>query len=172
MKKDIIKGSTPEEKFKSIDNILRRMNLKLQRTIIGVMPPIPISSYIDIPGSDRIILRYFFVSDGKITKGGIAVEKYNIKTSVKFSVTFNGPKAGRRYIFETRSPLHLELMDMPIEAGDRLIVKVDTVGTDDTHNVVEGVWAGFLFEVDIKSMNKEEFLIDELRRISNGESSE
>lgn len=172
MKKDIVKGETVDEKFKSINAILRRMSLKLQRTIVGVIPPIPISSYVDIPPNDSIILRYFFLADGKISKGGLAIGKYNIKTSVKFSALFDGPKGGRYSTFETRSPVHLELMDIPVFAGDMLTFKLDTIGTEDIPIVVEGIWSGFLYEIDIKNMNKEEFLIDELRRLNDAKSIE
>lgn len=172
MKKSIVKGNSADEKIKSIDTIINRMYRKIHQTVVGVMPPIPISSYVDIPPVDNVLLRYFFLADGIITKGGLAIEKYNVKKGVKFSASFDGPSGGRYTIFETRSPVYLEKINVPVKAGDRLTFALSTLSTEDIPIVIEGVWSGFLYEVNMKDMGKETFIIDELMRLTEPEDTE
>ena len=62
----IVKGSTVEQQIRSIDGILNSWNRRIPRKITGVITPFPISGYANNP-QDKVILRYMFPVDGKIT---------------------------------------------------------------------------------------------------------
>uniref|UniRef100_A0A6M3JBH0 Uncharacterized protein n=1 Tax=viral metagenome TaxID=1070528 RepID=A0A6M3JBH0_9ZZZZ len=162
-----VRGDTDKKRFESIERVLTRFNRRLNTTIIGVIPPIPISAFIEVPPADGVLLRYIFPTTGRITKGCLAIEEYTTKTGVKFFAGIDGTGGGRHTIIETRSPLHIETLGMPIVPGDRLTFRTDTP------ELIRRVWIGLLYEMTLSDMGKETYMIEEFeRRIEDASQEE
>jgi hypothetical protein len=165
-RRSYVKGDTTEEKFKSIDTVLRRLSMHLHDTIIGVMPPIPIFAYVEEPPEDGVLLRYLFTAEGMVTKGCLVVGNYTGTKAVGFNVDVQSSKGGNFTTIRTRKPVLVEQIDMPVSPGDRLTFSVDEPSR------IRGVWIGLLYSMDLREMKKEHFLLEEFERINNAREVE
>ena len=55
-----VKGDTTEKKFKHINKILTRLARKSVKVAVGIVPPIPISSYVKEVPQDEGVFRFIF----------------------------------------------------------------------------------------------------------------
>jgi len=156
--KTFIKGKTVDEKFKYLEQTLKHFSRRLSKTIIGVVPPMPMFNYVENVGGDGIILRCIFPAPGKIITGCLFVEEYLDKSPVKFEARLAGPLTEARQDIVTKKTLTILKPDLSVGVGDRLTVTAEP-GKE------RGVWVGFLYEVGMNLMAQKEFLIDEFVKL-------
>ncbi len=165
-RKVVIVGATPEKKFQHLESILTRMNRKLHKTVMGVMPPIPLFFFAEQAQPSGEIFQWLFPAAGTITRACMYVRDYADKEGVTFYANMTGPTAGTTQKFETRRNAVIQALNIPVAIGDRLTFGVETPER------VKGIWVAFLFEMSIKDLGKETFLIDEFSKIMDTEVAE
>lgn len=159
-------GATTEKKLLHLENILTKMQRKLHKTVVGVIPPIPLFFFAEEAQKNGEIFQWLFPAAGTITVACMYVRDYADKDGVTFYANMVGPVTGSTRTFETRKNAVLQTLNIPVAIGDRLVFGVKTPER------VKGIWVAFLFEMSIKSLGKEVFLIDEFSKIMDAESAE
>jgi len=159
MTKDFVKGSTSEEKFASINQTLKHFSRRLHKTIIGVMPSIPVFGYVEDVPEDGVILRHLFLGKGRITRGYLCVEEYLDDKTVSFNVEIHGEVLGASYALDNRKTLLLVKPNLEVAAGDRLILRTELPPR------IRKVWAGFLLDFGIGDMSKKPYLLDHFDKL-------
>ncbi len=154
-----LKNGTPEEKLAQVEKILNRMQRKLHKTVIGVMPPIPIMLSAEEPNPDGEIFKILIPASGKITAVCLCVKEIEGKEAATFEALIVGPDAGSFIRFATKKLLTIQKTDINVAPGDMLILKTDNPER------VHGIWLALLYQMGIKESGKERFLIEELEKI-------
>lgn len=165
-KNQIIKGNTIEEKIKSIERVLWNYKARLSTKVIGIIPPIPIFENLEVVGEDGIVTQKLFPLSGTIIRACMAIREYEGTGSVMFTIASQGVEKGSSSTFETRKHLLIEDIGLIVEVGDLVTLRVDSPER------VRGVFLGILFEVGMKDVKKEEFLIDQFLNLSKKEGEE
>jgi len=160
-----VKGKTDEERFKSIEQTFKHFSKRLHKTMVGVIPPIPLFGFVDIPDPETglVMAQGPFPFNGMITRGVLIVEHYEGKESVKFTINMIGLKAQRSVSFDTRKQVIIEQLNLPIELGDRLNLIVDQPDR------VMAIWASILCVVPMAETQQEKYLIEEVSRVAEEE---
>lgn len=154
--KDFVKGETVDEKFKSINQTLKHFSGRLSRKVVGVLPTSPVFEFVFTPEADGTVLRRLFPGRGKITKSCIYIAQHGEGKKSTFLVAAikRREQTFAREFEIKKAPLVFDL-DQPIEAGDLLTITVDGP-------LVRGIWIGFLYEVGIEALAKQEFMLDQI----------
>jgi hypothetical protein len=158
----VIKGETSEQQLDHVDKILDRMSRRLHKTVVGIIPPNLTFNYIKTPGEDGVLLRAIFPG-GKLTKGFMFIDKYADKNAVNFIAELIGLQGTQSRTFNTRKQLLIFEPNLDLEIGDRLIFKTDEP------TKIEGVWIGFLFQIDIKDSVQKTYVIEQLELLNENE---
>ena len=157
----IIKGETVEKQMEHVDTILSRMSRKLHKTVTGIITPFPISNYAQDP-IDKVVLRYMFPADGKISVGGAFIENIPKDGIDIYMNIHRGDSVISESLF-TKKKYALIEFDADVFAGDRLTVSVSPKGD----GKVSGIWISFLWTPNVKDAEIKRFLIEDLERISD-----
>jgi len=168
--KDFVKGRTTEEKFKSINTTLKHFSRRLGKTVVGLVPSAPVFEFVFIPSSDGVVLQRIFPVGGRITKSCVYVANREGKGPTVFDVRldFAEGMSSALHSFEVgREPLLFDL-DTSIHGGDRWTLSVREP------EKIRGIWIGFLYEVDYRSLAREEFAIEQFENLleDNEDASE
>ena len=155
----VIKGKNVEEKIKSIEKVLKSYRTRLSTKVIGIIPPIPIFENVDKVGESGIIIQRLFPLPGTITKACLMIKEYEDNKGVTFTISSEGPVVGIKKSFETRKHLLVENVNLSVNVGDLVTLKVE-----EPHKV-RGVFLGAVFEVTMEDMKKEELPLDEFLRL-------
>jgi len=159
-----IKGDTPNEKFKHIEIILNRMSRKLHKTIIGVMPPVPIMFAVnEIPESGEIF-SFLTPARGMITDICLLIGEFTDKELVSFEAMVKGPTGGMHTTFATRKNLTISKIDLSVGPGDLLSLKTTSPER------IKGIWLSFLYQMGIEKAEQKTYLIEEFEHIIDKES--
>jgi len=161
----IIKGETVEEQIKHIDTLLKRFSRKLHKTVVGIVPPYPISNYVQSP-IDGVVLKYMFPADGKIVLGVLHIEDMP-KSGIDIYAVVHFDETQKSETFFTKKESILIKPDIDIVAGSRLTLSVKTNGEE----LVSGVWVSLLWVPEIRESIVKQFLIDELDKIGKKNAS-
>ena len=157
--KDFVKGKTVEDKFRSINATLKHFSRRLKSVVVGVVPSSPVYDFVFVPDSDGVITRKIFPASGKIIKSCLYVASRDGKGPTIFTATIDGDAGSMTRRFEVKKiPLIFDL-DAPVGAGDRLTLRVEEP------EKVRGIWFGFLYEVELRSMTKKTFMIDQFEKM-------
>ena len=161
--KEFVKGRTADEKFKSINATLKHFSRRMQKTFIGLIPSAPVFEFVFVPSSDGVVLRRVFPVGGKITKSCIFVANHEGKGPTVFDVLIESSDGvSTRTVANTfsvqKTPLLFDL-DAPVNGGDRWTLSVREP------EKIRGIWIGFLYEVDYRSLGKEEFAIEQFENL-------
>lgn len=160
--KQFVKGNTTEAKFKSIQRTLEHFYNRLHHTIIGAMPPVPISHFAELPEEDGTIWRYIFPLGGMLKVGVVYIEELLDDVPVEFTAKVNSIHGGAFHSFVTKRHSEVMVPMLPVATGDRLVFS--TAEPDK----VKGIWVGLLLEVKLSDMNKEHFVIDQFEKLLEG----
>jgi hypothetical protein len=157
----LIKGDSTEAKFKHLQKILDRMFRRLNKTIIGVMPLIPIMGYCEEP-KDSMIARYlipcecslrsldFLVGKAEIDEEGKVIEP-EFKLLIKRGTKLISDK------FYKDKPDQAVEVDIKLMYNDILEISTDNKISSISHTLV--------FDVSNDFQTKKEFLIEELENL-------
>jgi len=154
-----IRGNTADEKFKHLEVILNRMRRKLHKTVVGVMPPVPIMFAADAPREDGEIFSFLAPASGMITDVCLLIKEFTDKNPVTFEAKVNGVLGGAFTKFSTRKNLTVQTVNLSVSPGDML-----TLGTD-TPDGIKGIWLSFLYQMGINKAGQTKFLIDEFEHM-------
>ena len=153
--KDYVKGDTDKAKFNSINKTFQSFSRRLGKRIIGVIPPVPIFENIQDIGEDGIIIQRMFPLNGMITRVVMSIERYEGKKTVEFELSAVGAGSAQMKKFNTRKPLIIEHLNLPVDAGDLVTLRV----TEPER--IKGIHIGAAFDVAHKDMKKDSYLIEE-----------
>ena len=158
-KMKLIKGETLESQMRSVDKILDRFSRRLHKTVTGVITPFPISGYVSSPVG-KVILRYMFPADGRITVGGAFIESIP-KGGIDIYLNIHRVDGNidSKSIFVKKQSIVIK-PDMDVFCGDRLVISVDSKGGES----VSGVWTSFLWVPTVRDSEIKKFLLDDLER--------
>ena len=164
----MIKGNNPEEKFKHLETILRRMARRMNEKIVGIMPPSVIFHYIKKPDADGTVLKCFLPS-GEITKICLAIRKYNTKKAVRFICNLETRiGTGRQYVFETRKEVLVEDINLSVEGVSFFTLKIDQSNLKNPElelPLIEDIWATVLFQFERSESQTKMFMLEELEKL-------
>ena len=159
-----IKGKTPDEKFKHLEVILNRMRRKLHRTVVGVMPPVPIMFATDAPQESGEIFSFLTPAKGMITDVCLLIREFTVKEPITFEAKVSGSMIGAFTKFSTRKNLTVQTIDLSVLPGDLL-----TLSTNNPAGI-KGIWLSFLYQMGIDKAEQKKYLIDEFERIIEEEN--
>ena len=170
MRKELeIKGNTNEEKIASIKMILRRMTRKLSSKVIGVLPVSPVFDFAYEPDPDGVVMRRLFPVTGKITQAAIAFDSKG-KKPISLTISVENDLAMRSFSssYAIKKMATTLSLNFEILAGDKVTIKAKVEEGEE----VKGIWIGFAFEANLKSLTKKDFLLEELERLISEEITE
>ena len=153
--KEFVKGKTADEKFKSINTTLKHFSRRLGKTVVGLVPSSPVFEFIFVPASDGVILRRIFPVPGRITKSCIFVANREGKGPTVFNVLIESGDRATVDSFEVGKKPLLFNLDASVRGGDRWTLSVREP------EKIRGIWVGFLYEVDYRSLGSEKFAIEQ-----------
>jgi len=161
MRKELkIKGKNHSEKLEHIEKILQRFQRKLHKTVIGVIPPIPVQGYVKWPDENGIMFKQIVPANGKITRAAVAVGKYESKDPIQFRFDVGGSDGSSNvHVFAVKKSSGVVDLDMPVRAGDVVVAS--------TQSEIEDIWYSVLYNIDIKESVIKRFLIDELEKLTD-----
>ncbi len=159
-----ISGKTIEEKFESIETTLQHFKRRLQKTVIGVIPPTVIFSYVKKPEPDGTIVKCLLPADGIVTRVCMAVSEYEGSGTVRFNCKIEGnkvvgPNRSTNLSFDTRRPVIVQDIGAIVTTGDYIVLS-----TTEPERV-KGVFISILYEIKLKDNNIKAFLIDEFDKL-------
>jgi len=160
-----IKGNTPEEKLQHVEKILNRMSRKLHKTVVGVMPPIPIIFSTDAPKEDGEIFTFLAPASGRITDICLMVGEYKDQTPVEFKASVEGQVHGSSGSFRTRKNLTITALDLDVHPGDLL-----RLTTTAEPGQINRIWLSFLYQLGIDKVAKANYIADELFKLLEEEN--
>lgn len=163
----IIKGETLEKQMEHVDTILRRFSRRLHKTVVGVVPPCPISNYVQSP-VDGVVLKYMFPTDGEITFAALYIENMP-KSGVDVFVVVHFEETYKGDVLFAKGQLIPINIDMDVIAESRLTL---TVKANKDEEQVSGIWVSVLWTPGVKDSMIKQFLIDELDGIGEENAKE
>ena len=161
-----LRGKTPDERLNHAEVILSRMRRRLHTKIIGVIPPMMISGFVQTPGPEGALYKSLILVKGKLIRVGLSIDSYATKNTVKFKAEIKN-KLGKSVVkFETRRLAHLEQVEVAVEPGDLLSLYVMDERTDEQKekdpNIISGIWIGCLLRVTMDDSEIKSRMIEEL----------
>lgn len=154
-----IRGDTEQARWEYVDRILSRFSRRLHKTVIGIIPPVPIHGYVD--SSVNPVLRFMFCASGKISKGLIHVNQMP-KDGVDIHAAIeNDLGVTTKSYFTKKNRMAIE-PGINVFSGDRLIVKVVPHNSEEE---VYGIWLSMLWVPLMSDSETKEQLIDSLDEV-------
>ncbi len=161
-----VKGDTTEKKFKHINIMLTRLARKSHKVAVGIIPPVPISSYVGEVSEDESVFRFIFPVSGKVVGGVVRLDKFPSKESVIFTVVIRSSSGKNTTELHVRNGFLKAGLDLPVEAGDT--VELLTFKREE----VSGVWVGVLFQPEVSSADVKRIMTEEFDKLEDGYTSE
>ena len=155
----MIKGNTLEEQMRSVDGYLNSWNRRIPKTVTGVITPFPISGFVNNP-EDKVVLRYMFPVNGKITIGGAFFDTMP-KDGVDIYINIHRGSAVNSTSIFANTPSIVITPNVEILAGDRLTVSA--IPRKDGE--ISGVWTSFVWLPNAKTTEIIKYLIEELETL-------
>jgi len=154
--KQFVKGSSNDEKFKSIETTLRHFSHRLSKKIVGLVPATPIIRYV-VPSEDGVILNMICPADGKITQGCIYIESEDKQARLGFQIEKGNSSESTTFDLRTNVSLPFKF-DMVIELGDMVTLWVNE------SEKIRSVWLGFLYEISC-GLSKKDIPIEHITKL-------
>ena len=151
-----IKGDTTEAKFAYIEKVLNRMSRRLHKTVIGVMPPIPVMFSTEVPKGDGEIFTFLCPASGIITDVCMVVKEFDDQTPVEFIASVEGQTQGNSAKFKTRKNLTIVKLDLLVKPGDLLTLKTSMPDN------IRGIWLSFLYQIRTNKSSQTKYIAEEL----------
>lgn len=171
----IVQGSTVGEQIRHIDRILKRLSQHTFKTIIGVVPPIPLSGYATLAEIDKVCFAFMVPSDGVIREVLVSFDDPKVKAA---SINVCAISGGRKLNHEIPLKQGLNKLNIKedMKAGDRVVcslLSAEPVKAEAGKEVtgVCDLWVSFLFDVDQKVMSVHKFIRESLLEGGGGDAS-
>ena len=152
--KQYVKGDNLEEKFESVNKTFNKIIPRMNKKIVGAIPPSQIFASIEKVGENREVFNMLFPCSGTLSKVGLYVEKL-AKGSVEFELVItgvNGIKGKKFYVLRETT---LEEVNLDVDGGDLLTLKVDDP------EKVGAIHIGATFDLKLKDIKKENILLND-----------
>lgn len=165
----VIKGKTADEKFASVENVLRRMGRRLSTKVIGVLPVSPIYDFIYEPETDGVVMRKLVPAPGIITKLCFyAASKGDkaIGVHVELANSLNNTMSRVDYAVK-RNTIAL-VPNLKVDTGDRITISVTADNAEELEKL-RGIWVALLYEIDYNSLKQTEFLLEQFEAATAAE---
>jgi hypothetical protein len=144
-----VNGTTPDEKFNSIETMFQRFSRRLHRTVMMVTPPSVIGNYEAVLPADGVVLRTIFPCDGTIESLVMHTTSEQGKRQQTSVYILNGASQ-KVYSSSFSEPI-------PVKKGDMAAVKIE--------GECGNIWASILFNGDWLSGKKETIAIEQLEKV-------
>ena len=164
-KMKLIKGRTLDERLQSVDKLLSWMSKRLNKKVLGVIPPIPFDTFVEEVPGDGVLFKKFFVLSGTISRGLLYVEEMPSNSQAVLTVSIAGPDGGAHVDVPMKKTMQVA-PNMQVLPGQRLTVSVNPP------DGIRGVWVGLLLEPVIAQIQKEQFLLEQLVPMLEEEEAE
>lgn len=159
-----LKGKTPEEKLEHVQRILKHWERKTRKAIVGIMPPIPILSYVDHPAEDGTVMRAILPADGKIIRV-VIFASISGKDPVGFHCTIENMNSKLSSTFEIRNKIFVQDISRDVSVGDILTVKIYNPKDANGQWLAERVFVSLLYEISMKDSTKAQYMMENLERL-------
>jgi hypothetical protein len=161
-----INGNTPDEKIQHIEKILNKMSRKLHKTVVGIMPPVPVMLSVDAPKEDGNIFTFLTPGKGTITDICLYVKEFIGNDPVKFEAESKSDVSGQMTSFITRKHIGVYALNLSVVAGSMLTLKTPTP------EKVKGIWLSFLYQMGIERAEQTKYLVSEFEKLMEGQDAE
>lgn len=158
MKELMIKGTTNEEKFKSVERLVKHLARRSQKAVGVYTPPVMISAYIDKP-ENGVLYKQLFPLAGKFVNVCAVVEKLPEKKAnidIEIVITYPQNKMEKLY-FAGRKRIEISNIQKQLPAGTRVEIRLA-----DSSVECSGIWIAGSFEVAINKTKLSTVIIEEL----------
>jgi hypothetical protein len=162
--RNIIRGNTTADRFRSLENTLRAWEGRLSRTVIGIIPPIPILQSKRIPDDDGRIFAAISPLKGTLRTICFAVgAARNSQIAFDVRLTHKTTTVVKELIC-TQQTSSFE-MELPLEVADVISIYVRDPQS------VEDVLIGMLINASMESSQIEQQTLVRLLELSNESES-
>jgi hypothetical protein len=162
-------SGTVEEQLAQTDRMLRHMSLRTHKTIVGLVPPIPLSFYAQGPDVDGVVGRFIFAVSGVIDRITIAFDKIADK-EVVVRFEFSGGDSTYSKDILVKGKVKTVKADTGIIVGDMVTVYVyEAIGKIPA--AVSGIWIGARLMPLKSELGSEQVMIEELEKVGEETSN-
>lgn len=152
MKRDYIKGTTTEDRFRSINRIFQYVFPRLGKKITCAIPPVPILIECGKGDEKGLLCEKLIPISGIITKVFVRIK--NLKGEVQFALVISNELGSNTFKFSTKKSLIIEEVNYAITEGSLLTLYTDS------HEAFSNVYLSALINMQLKDVNKELLLED------------
>jgi hypothetical protein len=152
-----LKGETPEQKFKHIEGILNRMSRKLHKTVVGVVPPVPVIFQAAAPKDNGEIFSFIVPATGMITNVCLLIGEFKDQTPVEFKASVEGRTVGSSASFRTRKNVTVAVVNLEVHPGDLL-----KLSTNAEPGQISGIWLSLLYQIKTDKTSHMKYIAEEL----------
>ena len=147
-----LQGSTVEQKLKSAERVLDKLQKRKIFATACAIPPIPLSFYVDEFPENLMIARYIFPARGELVRALVYSEFADKPERYELKSNMQGSGGGTQKSFHIRAK-HAEIeLELPINAGDRLEVSLD-----EKPEGLNAIWIGMLYRINMKDTELKQF---------------
>lgn len=147
-----LKGSTPDERLDNLEVLLKHLRRRMNKTIVGIIPPSLITSFVKEPNADGLVLTAA-VPGGRIKKGLIVIRDMPSNgVELMLSVKDREKTFSRR--LATKRAIEIIDLDLQLKLGDVLEFFV--------YGEAKNIWVSFLWDAEQSDKTIKQFLLDEL----------
>lgn len=158
----MIRGSTLEEQMKSVDMILQSFKRRLQKVVVGVIPPVVVPFYSAEVGTGDIVVRYMAPISGVVYGGGMFIGEMKEKR-VEINISVLSGRDQTTTTLEAKVGFNVLKRDLQLKAGDRIVISILGDAKD--------VWTSIVFEPRVESSKLKRVMLDELLALEEEDAS-
>lgn len=148
---------TQEERLKKLETTVKHMRRKLHKTVVGIIPPTLVTSFVQEPMENGLVMTAAFPG-GKIKKALVVIKEMP-KEGVELRLT-NTRQAGllSRSMTTKRK---VEVIDLDLELSEGEVAEFYVDGE------AKGIWTSLLWEAKMDDRQIKQLMIDELEELEN-----
>lgn len=163
--RELIKGNTPEERQKSMEAVLRRMQGRMHKTVYVLSPPMVDSGYKEVVALGESFLGFLFPYNGKIKHCLLYLEDEKVE-SVEVEICLKSATSVQSRLVRIK-PMRLrkEVLDMDVKEGDKLIFSLITAISTERNVIPQSVIklsGSFFADISPEYMKSSHKQIDDL----------
>lgn len=166
MNKIKLRGINVEEKIIHIERILQHFNRRLGKTIIGVIPPSPIFSFVAHPMDDGKIMSCAIPAEGRIQRGVMVIDDIREEKEISIICRIDKPFGSSEQIIKTKKNVQILDISFDVDIGNILTISTPQPKVKNAW-VMNGIWITLLYDIQLKHNRIEHSLIEGLDRISD-----